>query len=170
MISRQEPVLADPVLRPVGKPRLRPRQLLPRVPQQPQAGLKRNAPEGHQHSQIFEHGKFTLEIRPAIIKFVAGGFVGGRRTSNRRGDQDAGKGKLVPAGERFGPVRKARCVERPEKKISRLISREHPPRPIAAIGGRSEPHDEDTGLGVTKGGKGLPPVLFTDEAARRVLR
>src|SRR6185369_11075487 len=88
---------------------------------------------------------------------------GGRAAGGRR-HVAVEEAQTVAARHRCRLAREARPVQRREQEIARAVAREDAARPVPAVGGGSQPDDQEPSRGIAPARHGAAPVLLILEA------
>jgi hypothetical protein len=162
--------LPDSKLRTVRELRTRPRNFLSRVRQDPQARGERQSSQRDHHEIARQESDFALDVLPAVVEFLRQRPIRRGRAPARGGDERPDQLQPVPAMARVRLIRQAGLVHRPEEEVPGLIPGEHPSGPVAAVGRRRQPDDQDPRLRVPERRDRPPPVALAAKSARRIRR
>ncbi len=170
VVGRDEGVAADPKTRPVAKSRARPRQLVARLCEDLEAGLEGHQSEGDENARRRQEGHLARQVR------TAAGELGGQRPVERRRapasgrDQRSRKLQAVIPPPRLGLIGETGLEEGSEEEIAGFVASEDPARSVSPVGRGREADYENPRPRVAEGRKRPPPVRFSPEPARRILR
>src|SRR5262249_56654361 len=78
----------------------------------------------------------------------------------------AGEPEAVAGMRRRRLIGEAGLVQRAKEPVAAAVPREHTPRPVAAVSGRSEAHDENARLRIAEARKRTRPVALAVIARR----
>ena len=92
------------------------------------------------------------------------GLILRRGAAKSRGDIAAFQPEPVLTVYGLRLVGKTCMVKGTEEPIAALVASKHPPGAVSAVGRRSQPHEQEPCIRITKAGQRLAPVLFAGEA------
>ena len=154
----------------MGKLRPGPRNLLSRVPEDPEAGVEREAPQRDEDEVFRQERDFSRQVLAAVVQLLRQGAISGGRAASGRGNEGSVELEPVAPPDGLRLVCQARLEERPEEEVARLVPREDPPGAIAPVRGRREPDDEDPRVWIAERRQRTRPVALAPEALRWRLR
>src|SRR5579875_2332545 len=138
--------------------------------QRPQRRVPGEAAQAEDHPHLLEQLELAHQVGQAVVPLGGRRAVGGRGAADGRGDVAAVQTQAVITPHRLGLVGQAGPVQRAEQPVARTVAGEDPPSPIAAVGGGSQPEDEDARPWIPEAGQRTAPVLLPRERGPLALR
>src|SRR4029077_10501144 len=121
--------------------------------------LESNSSQRNNDAQIFQSFEFAFQKRGAVGKFLRQRLIVRRSAACRGSDVEAGQHLAVAASGCSGLTGESGFVQYWIHEVAGSVSGERTAGAIGAMGAGSESEDEDAGMGITKAGNGLSPVL-----------
>jgi hypothetical protein len=131
-------------------------------------GVERNRAQGHEHARARDERELAPQVLAAVAQLIRKRPVVRRRAPRCRGDQRPGNLQAIARANRLGTVRQTHRVQRAKEEVARLVSREDPTRPVAAVRGGREPHDEQPPARIAEPRHRPRPVGLAGESAGRI--
>jgi len=123
-------------------------------------GLKTKTTQSQINPGRFQQLQLLLEKRGASIPLLGGWSVARRRTTDRRRDPDVLKLQPIPHVDALRLTGPTRFPKSPVEPPTRLIPREHPPRPVRPMSAGSQSHHHHPGIRIAPTRHRLSPVGF----------
>ena len=112
-----------------------------------------------QHRCRPQNLQFAPQIVAAIQNFAWQRLIGRRRAPHGCGNVDILKLQSIPTILRTGLIRESRGVQRLVQKIARAVAREHAPRAIRSVRGRSQSQDKQLRVGIAEARHAASPII-----------
>jgi hypothetical protein len=139
------------------------RHVMARRTERPERTVPGEGTERDDHAEIAQKLQLLDKIRQAGVPLLRRRAVGGRGAPNHRGDVRADQAKTVIAMHGHRLVRQPRSMQRGEEEVARPVAGEDPSGPVAAVGRRRQPDDEDPRGRVPESRHRPAPVLLVRE-------
>lgn len=124
-----------------------------------QIGIKANFSQRDYDLQFLQAFNFAIQIRRAVGQLLRQGLVVGRCAAGGGGDEQVVELEpVVPVGGR-GLIGEAGFVEHRVHEVAGSVAGEGTASTVGTVGSGGEAENEDTGIGIAKGGDGLAPVV-----------
>src|SRR5262245_7317703 len=163
VIAAEERPVGDECLRAVAEPGSRARHRRPEGRERPERGRPGERAEGDDDADAAERGQLPGEVRRAVVAFRGERLVVRRRAFDRRRDPEVMCFQVVAAPDADRAIGETGGVQRRPQEVSARVAGEDAARPLAAVGGWSEPEEQDPRGGIPEAGHGPAPVRLVAE-------